>query len=264
MNTPNESYMTRLHDHVCFPRPIEDLLPSTTTTIPTATTQSTNKKDLPTSFSDTIMLGPDNQLSDLLRIQFRQVLRKFDSVFNSNIPGYNSAAGNIDATVNMGPVQPPQRKGHVPQYSRNQLVELQDKYRRAGTSPSLPTIRKYRLDARISIASSPSRQPSPRHHLVTAFTDVGRYSIPQPSLISDVDSTLRTIAPWTYIWSKQILPVPFSKSHYPSHPWNIVAYPHHFGAYASTHGPRWECPDPKQPLEKWCVVQWVILSKRAA
>ena len=28
----------------------------------------------------------------------------------------------------MGPVQPPQRKGHLPQYARNQLVELQAKF----------------------------------------------------------------------------------------------------------------------------------------
>ena len=35
--------------------------------------------------------------------------------------------------------------------------------------------------------------------LVTAFTEVGRYSKPQPSLIPDVDSTLRFIAFWRYI-----------------------------------------------------------------
>ena len=28
----------------------------------------------------------------------------------------------------MGPAQPPQRKGHVPQYSRDKLVELQEKF----------------------------------------------------------------------------------------------------------------------------------------
>ena len=35
--------------------------------------------------------------------------------------------------------------------------------------------------------------------LVTAFPDVGRYSKPQPSLITDVDSTIRHIAKWKYI-----------------------------------------------------------------
>ena len=32
--------------------------------------------------------------------------------------------------------------------------------------------------------------------LVTAFTDVGRYSNPQPALMPDVVSTLRNIAQW--------------------------------------------------------------------
>ena len=35
--------------------------------------------------------------------------------------------------------------------------------------------------------------------LVTAFEDVGRYSKPQPSLMPDIDSTLRTIGKWKYI-----------------------------------------------------------------
>lgn len=40
--------------------------------------------------------------------------------------------------------------------------------------------------------------------LVTAFADVGRYSKPQPSLMPDVDSTLRSIARWKYIVSTDL------------------------------------------------------------
>ena len=43
------------------------------------------------------------------------------------------------------------------------------------------------------------KKPNGVHRLVTAFADVGRYSKPQPSLLPDVDSTLRTIAKWKYI-----------------------------------------------------------------
>ena len=42
--------------------------------------------------------------------------------------GYNGHVGPFAATVNMGPVQPPQRKGRCPQYARDKLVELQDKF----------------------------------------------------------------------------------------------------------------------------------------
>lgn len=42
-----------------------------------------------------------------------------------NPKGYNGAVGPHEAKVNMGPVQAPQRKGRVPQYSKNQLDTLQ-------------------------------------------------------------------------------------------------------------------------------------------
>ena len=49
-------------------------------------------------------------------------------VFNPAVVGYNGIADPVQASVNMGPVKPPQRKGRVPQYSRNKLVELQQKF----------------------------------------------------------------------------------------------------------------------------------------
>ena len=51
---------------------------------------------------------------------------------------------------------------------------------------------------------------------MTAFADVGRYSKPQPSLMPDVDSTLRTIAQWKYIivtdLTNAFYQIPLSKS----------------------------------------------------
>ena len=44
------------------------------------------------------------------------------------VTGYNGAVGPFEAVVNMGPVQPPQCKGRLPQYSHNKLVELQQKF----------------------------------------------------------------------------------------------------------------------------------------
>ena len=216
MNTSNEPHMVKRHDHVCFARPTEDLIPSTTTTLPAATTQPTNKKDLSTNFSDTVQLDPDNQLPDHLRNQFRQVLQKFDSVFNPDIPGYNGAAGHIEATVNMGPVQPPQRKGRVPQYSRNQLVELQDKFDELERAQVFQRPENIGLTVEYLSPSFLVKKPSGGHRLVTAFADVGRYSKPQPSLMPDVDSTLRTIAPWKYLiktdLTRAFFQIPLSRS----------------------------------------------------
>ena len=43
------------------------------------------------------------------------------------------------------------------------------------------------------------KKPSGGYRLVRALADVGRYSKPQPSLMPDVDSILRTVAQWKYI-----------------------------------------------------------------
>ena len=52
---------------------------------------------------------------------FRFLFSDFDSVFDPTIQGYNGAVGPFEAKVNMGPVEPPRRKGRLPQYARNKL-----------------------------------------------------------------------------------------------------------------------------------------------
>ena len=42
-------------------------------------------------------------------------------------------------------------------------------------------------------------KPDKSKRLVTAFTEVGKYTKPQPSLLPDVDSTLREIGKWKYL-----------------------------------------------------------------
>ena len=62
------------------------------------------------------------------RASFRSILDEYDEVFDPNYAGYNGHVGPFEAVVNMGPVQPLQRKGHLPQHARNQLVDLQGKF----------------------------------------------------------------------------------------------------------------------------------------
>ena len=128
VNTSDEPKAIGRHEHlsqvlhtasVPLPAPI---LASTNPTLPVQPKSSG-------PFSSTVSVDPDNSLPEDTRLQFQQLLLKYDSVFDPDISsGYNGAAGPIQATVNIGPVQPPQRKGRVPQYSRNQLSELQAKF----------------------------------------------------------------------------------------------------------------------------------------
>ena len=78
--------------------------------------------------SDAIKIDSDYMLQDSYRAKFQDMVTEFDEVFSPELPGFNGALGRFEATINMGPVQPPQRKGRVPQYSLDKLVELQQKF----------------------------------------------------------------------------------------------------------------------------------------
>ena len=80
--------------------------------------------------------------------------------------------------------------------------------------------REFLNDQRIlgSQQSNPSflvKKPSGGFRLVTAFAEVGQYNKPQPSLMPDVDSILRTIGQWKYIivsdLSNAFYQIPLSK-----------------------------------------------------
>ena len=71
--------------------------------------------------------------------------------------------------------------------------------------------------------------------LVTAFAEIGRYSKPQPSLMPDVDSTLRSSARWKYLitsdLSSAFCQIPLSKS----------SIKYRTAALESIHDARWDC-----------------------
>ena len=150
-------------------------------------------------YSSDVQIDSDHQLSDSLRCKFEQLTREYDNVFNPSFAGYNGAVGPFKATVNMGPVQPPQRKGRLPQYGKDRLYDLQNKF------DELESLGVFKRPEDIGVTVeylNPSflvKKPSGGSRLVTAFAEVGQYAKPQPSLMPDVESTLRTIASWQYI-----------------------------------------------------------------
>ena len=80
-----------------------------------------------TKHSANVCLDPANLLPRDVRAKFSSLLDEYDHVFDPKTKGYNGSVGPFKARVNMGPVEPPQRKGRLPQYARNQLLELQHK-----------------------------------------------------------------------------------------------------------------------------------------
>ena len=193
LNATNKPQQVARNEHFC------QVLHTQTPETPTTQSVPSNVVLPPTTptvaaHSSTVQLDLDNILPVHIRTEFKKVLQKYDNVFDPSLTGYNGAVGPFQATVNMGPVQPPQRKGRLPQYSRNKLLELQNKFDELEHQGVFQRPEDIGVTIEYLNPSFLVAKPSGGHGLVTAFADVARYSKPQPSLMPDVDTTLRTIA----------------------------------------------------------------------
>ena len=206
LNDSIEPQKLHKHDHFCQVRLTLPILKSPNTkpcqspVLVQLPAQPKQSNDSVTHYSDSIVLDPDNILSSQARSEFQTLHDKFETVFCPDIKkGYNGAVGQFQTKINMGPVQPPQRKGRVPQYNRDKLVELQQKFDELEQQGVFSLPEDINVNVEYLNPSFLVKKPQGGYRLVTDFADVGRYSKPQPSLMPDVDSILRTISPWKYI-----------------------------------------------------------------
>ena len=196
-NLTPEPYFLKRNEHFCQVHAV--FTPEEDTQLPVSPPLRPPVHQTSTNHSANVSLDPNNLLPRDIRAKFTSLLNEYDHIFDPNIKGYNCAEGPFEAKVNMGPVEPPQRKGRLLQYARHQLMELQQKF------DELEALGVFKRPEDINIPVeylNPSflvKKPSGGYRLVTAFADVGRYSKPQPSLMPDVDSTLRLIAQWKHI-----------------------------------------------------------------
>ena len=193
-NLTNTTRVLKRNEHFC--QIIDVFEPDNATAVPDSqrTSEAMNIRNrssmaTPVKHSTAVTIDPDNALSPDERASFRSILEEYDEVF----AGYNGHVGPFKAVVNMGPVQPPQRKGRLPQYARNQLVELQNKFDELETMGVFVRPEDVPVNVAYLNPSFLIKKRSGGHRLV------GSYSKPQPSLMPDVDNTLRKIAQWKYI-----------------------------------------------------------------
>lgn len=198
LNNTEEPLLIRKNDHLCQARltVLESSIEPSSTQAAEPCPKSTTP---PSSSVESVHVDPDGLLSPAEKAAFISLLKEFQLVFDPRIPGYNGAAGPIEGVVNMGPVEPPQRKGRVPQYSRDQLDLLQTKFDELEAQGIFSRPEDLNVVVEYLNPSFLVKKRNGGFRLVTAFTDVGRYSKPQPSLMPDVDSTLLKIACWKYI-----------------------------------------------------------------
>lgn len=153
-----------------------------------------------TDFAANVQVDPDKILPQSTVKKFNDLHSHYNSVFNSDIGCYNGASGHFEAIVNMGSCEPPQHKGRIPQYSRNRLVELQEKFDELERAGILQTPEDADVYVEYVNPSFLVKKSNGGTRLVTAFTEVGKYTKPTPSLMPDVNnSVLRKIACWSCI-----------------------------------------------------------------
>ena len=186
-NDSDEPQLVNKHDHFCQVRyrAIPEHSPSGH--IPRVQVSTDQSNFGP--YSSTVSVDPDKILPVGNQAEFSNLINEYDDVFNPQNTGYNDAVGKFHATVNMGPVLPPQRKGRIPQYSRDKLVEPQQKFDELEAQGVFCRPEDVNVNAEYLNPSFLVKKPNGGFRLVTAFSDVGRYSKPQPSLMPDVDST---------------------------------------------------------------------------
>ena len=198
-NLTDSPILLKSGEQVCQVRHILPVEISTPTSPPTTSRAASPSPAICKPFSPRVVVDPDGCLDQDTRDKFIALNLEFDDVFNPSISKYNGASGKIEAVVNIGPTLPPQRKGRLPQYNRNTLEELQDKFDELEAAGVFAKPEQVNVHIEYLNTSFLVKKPNGGSRLVTSFGEVAQYSKPQPSLMPNVDSVLREIGKWKFM-----------------------------------------------------------------
>ena len=194
VNDTNAPIQIPRNDHLCQIRGSKILNPTNTST-PKPKFRAVRPSE---PFSSCVVVDPSNQLPISWRNAFKDLHITYDSVFEDVIGKYNDHSGKVRSRILMS-VNPPTRKLRVPNYCKNNLDALQDKF---------DNLEGHGVFARPEDVGVTVEHVSPSflvakrnggHRLVTNFASLVDYVKTLPAVMPTVESTLRTIASWRYI-----------------------------------------------------------------
>ena len=168
-NLTNTTGVLKKNEHFCQIREVfvRDIAANNLHTHVVSQSLHAQSNGVHTGHSASVQIDPESKLSSAERASFRSILDEYDEVFDPNYAGYNGHVGPFQAVVNMGPVQPPQRKGYLPQYARNQVVELQAKFDDLETMGVFVRPEDVPVNVECLNPSLPIKKRSGGHRLVT-------------------------------------------------------------------------------------------------
>ena len=215
MNNNKEPVMLQKNEHVCnvYPEISQADLPTVHQSYSAKTTPQIPllRSSKAQSYSESVKLNPDDLLGEGDVLDFKELLHTYDSVFSPVDSTYNGHSGPCFVEVNVGKNPPPQWNGRTPFYSDTGLDELQAKFDEMKAKGLLSRPQ----DIGITVENvSPSflvkkAPPSLDKRLVTDFKSIAGYCRPTPSLLPDVETTLRRIASF-----KVVIKTDMSTSYY--------------------------------------------------
>ena len=193
-NETDEILSLSKNDHLC------QIFAVKSVPITSPSEQSPRSKQLFSSkpYSSSIIVDPDNQLSQYEKDLFIQRNLDFDELFQPVIGRYNDAAGKVRARVNIGRVVPPSRKLQVPCYDKKNQQLLQDKFDELEGEGVFARPEDVNVVVEHVSPSFLVKKSSAGHRLVTAFTSLGQYCKTLPVTMPTVDSVFRMMGSWRY------------------------------------------------------------------
>ncbi len=200
-NVLDEPVAIRKNTHVCQVRSVTEVSTSPSyieSPVPSTIANAPSSKH--SLHSASVVINPDGFVSPDVAERAANINRMYDKVFCPDLPLYNGHSGRVECHINMGTVKPPQRKGRLPSYDHKKLVLLQEKFddlERQGVlrkPEEIDVVAEY-----LNMSFLVEKPGSTDMRFVTAFSEIGEYSKPQPSVMPNVEDTLRTIGRWKYI-----------------------------------------------------------------
>ena len=197
-NNTTEPVLIGRHTQVCQIRPTVETnysQPAEPLHTITSTSLSNKPATAPSSFNvnSHIDLNKPTNLSKPEKEEFRKLHNEYNSVFSPGIGCYNNYSGHFEHFVNVSPNLPPQRRGRVPDYCRNDKEALQSKFDELLKEGVLCRAEDVKEPVEYVHPSFLVKKPSGGHRLVTSFGEMAEYAKPQPTINSNVEQALHQI-----------------------------------------------------------------------
>ena len=194
-NNQSTPILIRRHEQICQIRHTTQMPLKRDTSGPPPLIFTSEQSDR----SAEISVDPSNILNHDEKTMFHETNKKFSQVFSPSLGCYNGKSGKFQHIINMSASLPPQRKGRVPMYNRTNLELLQTKIDELYKQGVFARPEEINITAEYVSPSFLVAKSSGGHRLVTAFTELGQYTKPQPALMPKIDDIIKHIAQFKYI-----------------------------------------------------------------